>query len=708
MSDLSDRLAKLTEDRLEREGVSPEELRSRVERVRGITGRYIDGAPPSVRALVGTAGNEESRLLTLQSLFPDARPFIGQPGNFLYTDPETGRTVIYNPTGLDWGDVASLTREAGQAAGGTLGTIGGAALGTPGGPPGVVGGAVVGAGTGQAIGDEIAIAVGEHLFGAVDARSNMEIAGNFITNQITGMAGETGGLIFSSAVRSGTYALGGAGGTAARAGQEAFRRTGAVPTVGQALRIHAVQGIESLLSKTPGGSGQFARRARETATQLRDFVEGRTSTFAGTRFEPDVAGRRIETGIEAFTGQFRTRGGQLFAEVSDLVPGETVVDLTSTFARLEEFSDIVQGFPKLSGILSNSMIRQFYGAVDEEALRNLTTGTPALTYEAANALRGAIGRKLATFDLVSDVPRAELKALYSALTDDLRGAVANVSDEALAKFDRAARYWRSGIERIDGILEGLAKRALPEDIYRAALSGSAEGATRLRALRRSLSVEEWQVVAGTTLRRLGMANPSAQDAVGGLFSTETFLTNWNRLSDAAKATLFEGPGLPSTLRADLDAVAEVSEVIRQSGAVFRNPSGTAGAGFGQAVLWGGTAGAVGTLVGGDVAYGGMAVATLALTGLAMHAQSRLLTSPAFARWLAGAGEVPVNGLAAHLGRLGAIAAESNNPEFQNAVIEYLDLWGNATGESIEAAGLVSPLNLPPTLDQPPLAAVEAQ
>lgn len=659
----------------------------------------IQGAPRSIRALVGSASSPESRLATLQGIFPDAQPVIGDPDNFIYTNDE-GNTVLYNPRGLDVGDFASLPREGGQALGGTLGAIGGGTLGAPAGPGGSAVGAITGAGIGQAVGDEAAIAAGR-LFGAEDLRRPAEVVGNVASNIAFGAGGEGVGMGLGFAGRRGVEALGGAVGAPARAGQAAFRRIGATPTVPQALRGNALLAFETIMSRFPGGAGPLSRRARETVTNIQNFVETQARNVSSRRLEPRVAGRTIETGIEAFANRFKARGGAMFDELAQLIPPTTTVPATNTSAIINELSAGIPGAPSISEALQSSVMRN----LGQAAADDIAGGT--MTYQSLSGMRSFIGRKLASFDLVSDIPRAELKRIYGALTEDMRAAAFAQGPDAVRAFNQANRFWNAGLDRIDGILENVANRAIPEDVFRAAMAGSREGASRILALSRSLKPEEWQVVVGTVMKRLGRGVPSRQNPTGELFSTETFLTNWAGLDDLAKDALFNRPGLPAGLRGDLDAVAEVSEIFRRSGEMFRNPSGTSGATVGQAMILGTQASlggaAAGAMIGAGAPEGALiGAAGLILAGLGANVQSRLLTNPTFVKWMAQGQRIAPNGVGSHIGRLGALATQSEDSEFQSDVIEFLDNWGVATGEASAEVGATIPPNIPPPLDQPSL------
>ena len=163
------------------------------------------GASWKARALVGLYDKPEDRLKVMRQLYPDARPF--QDDNFIFTDPKSGKPTLFNPKGLDFGDVPGVLREIGTGVGATLGAIGGTIGATPG------TGTVVGAGAGGAMAgmgiDKIADALTgvERSYGdklknvAVDAVGNA--AGEGIGAGINKLIGpQVGRLTYASLVLS--------------------------------------------------------------------------------------------------------------------------------------------------------------------------------------------------------------------------------------------------------------------------------------------------------------------------------------------------------------------------------------------------------------------------------------------------------------------------------------------------------------------------
>ena len=135
------------------------------------------------------------------------------------------------------------------------------------------------------------------------------------------------------------------------------------------------------------------------------------------------------------------------------------------------------------------------------------------------------------------------------------------------------RYTRASAERLEQVERVVDKAGGPEKVYHAVMAGTQDGGTTLRAVLQSLPRDGQRAVTAAVIKRMGLATPGQQDASGSVFSAQTFLTNWNRVSPEAKAVLFNRHG-PQFSR-DMDQIAGVAERIRTGSQVFANPSGTA-------------------------------------------------------------------------------------------------------------------------------------
>ncbi|MCU1169296.1 hypothetical protein [Stenotrophomonas maltophilia] len=286
-----------------------------------------------------------------------------------------------------------------------------------------------------------------------------------------------------------------------------------------------------------------------------------------------------------------------------------------------------------------------------------------LPYEALRKLRTLVGGELENTSLVSDVPRSKWKAVYAALSRDMEAAA--TTPEAKQALDRANRYFNARAKRIDEIDRVIDRNGGAEKIYQAVMGGVKDGGSTLRAVMQSLPEEGQKAVTAAALRRMGLANPGAQDAAGEAFSAATFLTNWNKASPEARRALFDryGPGFSR----NLDKVSKVAERIKESQGTLANASGTARQGVGLG-YWGSIAASVLT---GNLAT----AATLGAGGAGANILARILTNPRTVRWLADNADRPIGVLPAQINVLKRIGKENNDAdatELATALSEQLE------------------------------------
>jgi hypothetical protein len=440
---------------------------------------------------------------------------------------------------------------------------------------------------------------------------------------------------------------------------QTFERVGATPTVGQATQGRATQGLESLLSRTPGAAGRMTAKAETQAQDLSDSIEQRAAQLM-KKTSGEQAGRQIEKSIRGeggFMDRFKAQQGKLYDQLDEHVPKDTRVDVTNTKEALQALNADIPGAPAVSEFFKNAKIKGIEAALksDTEGLSSIKANPEyadafknanlskedagllndflvdgKLPYEALKKLRTLVGNEITDSNLASDVPRSKWKALYGALSSDMGKAVEG-NPKAQAAWIRANNYTKAGMARIDSIESVIDKNGGPEAIFRAATANTKEGASTLRAVMQSVDDSGKKMISATVLRRLGIAKPGAQNELGEKFSTETFLTNWNNLSKEAKATLFDRYG--PKFRDDIDQIAKVTSNLREGSKVFRNPSGTEQASA-QAATVGGFA--ISALTGQYKTAAGIA----SIAGLA-NLNARLMTNPNFVRWLAQSTKHPL-------------------------------------------------------------------
>lgn len=628
------------------------------------------GAPGEVRAMVGGAPQQD-RLQQIQQYYPDAQPY--QDDNFVFTDPQTKRPTLYNPPGLDFGDIPSVGRDIASGVGATVGAgamfaaapfTGGASLLN----------APVGAGVGATAGGGL-YDIGRRALGGVDTRSAGQHAADagieFGTNAAFQRAADWLPGLAKSAVTGSVSRLTG------KTPQElwqAFRSADIKPTAGQVTGNRALQGLEWAASKLPTGATRMGNVANEQLDTLGTKVDDLAVDYGSARgatpgATPTEAGTALQRGGAKFVKDFQDTAEKLYQKLYQVMPKDTPARANNIVAALGRQRAELAAAPELAAKLENPTLRGYLDAIVSDAG---ASGT--LPYNVISTFRSKIGRMLSDPQTVSDIPRAELKEVYAALSKDMEQAARAAGPEALARFQRANAYYAAGLKRIEAVIDKVVQAKTPEKAYQFAMEGSGAkggGGTKLMQLRRSMPAEEWDVVASMVLRQMGEAVPSQQGS-RTIFSPESFLTRWNQMSKGAQNALFRGTqygGLPDRLQTLLDVAAAMRETKYMS-----NPSGTAGQSMFMAFLqpFGISAG-LGT--GAGLQSEGAALGALAgtLNALGPYAAARALTNQRFVEWLVDLGTVvKPNGITAHLARLMAITeVDPEIKEFAQSVFSSM-------------------------------------
>lgn len=643
------------------------------------------GAPASVRQAVGSARLPQDRLATLRKFYPDAQPH--EDDNFIFTDPETGRSTLYNPPGFDAGDVASVSGEAAEMAGGVIG----GALAVPAAVAGAVptaGASLLsvpaGVGLGAAGARELHDLAAAQLGGTVDTRGVPARAADAAVTAGVNAVGHRVGELVERGVRAAVAPVRRAfpGLTSGQQALDDAALLGTEQTAGMVTGNRALQSMENAMANTPGGAGVMQAAAERAMSDL-DAAAGRIAQ--GFRGHGQVqsaqgAGQRLREGARAAGERFATRREQLDDALMTEIGANQVVPVRNVGALEAELTRYLnQAF--------NSRNPEFRGALEElrsvladagmlQATPNgnvvqLGAANGGLPFEVLRSIRTRIGRDLERPDISGYTPSTEaaMRRVYGALSEDIRAAAharGPRAQQLLAAHDRYVRFNRNvnlpALQRIEDA-------GTDEQAFNLAMTAARDGGTTLTRLRRSLRPEEWDVVASSVLAKMGRATPGQQTAstVGEAaddFSASTFLTNWSKLAPEAKQALFGGNRYRD-LMPELDALVRQSARVRDA-AKMANPSGTARNTIAALTVLG----AGGQLLGGDVQGAGVTVGGAIL---APRAVARLLTSPGFVRWLGDTTVAVANRPAAWGPRLGQLVAVAKaEPEIREEVYQYLD------------------------------------
>jgi len=441
-----------------------------------------------------------------------------------------------------------------------------------------------------------------------------------------------------------------------------FAKLGATPSVGQASGNRVIQGAESLLAGGPtsaGVMGKFAeRQADNIGAGLRKMADNMTPNASAER-----AGRAIERGTELFGRNVGANKRALYWQADQYIPGNTPVGLNNTVQAVTRLTTPMQGAAATTGSLINPRI----AALRQNLQQDLAAGNGQITYDALKRIRTDIGEQITDFSLSPETPTRELKQLYAALSRDMEAAAQAQGPQAVAAAKRANNYTRVAADRMEQVQRVIDKNGGPEKVFNAAMEGTKDGGTTLRAVMQSLPKDGQQAVTAAVIKRMGMPTPGQAGLDGAeQFSSSTFLTNWNRLSPEAKRALFDrhGPGFSS----DMDRIARVAANIKEGSKVFANPAGTANRAAAQSY-------AIGLPLSiAQAPFTGHywpVVATIG-GGIAANVAARAMTSPLVVRWLAASTKPSVGSLNASIK---ALMTEANRRgddaaiEFANALSE---------------------------------------
>ena len=648
--------------------------------------------PLKIRFLVEGAPNMESKIATLKKFYPKVKQLPDE--NFLVTDAKGVTHIFDDREKTNWGDFIDASKEIAEIIGSTVGAIGGTMLG---GAPGTIAGSGLGLAAGAEIYEQVA-----KMYGTEMLRTNEEHLKQRSVDVAFGSVGQAvAPIIFKGA----KYAITGGAKQIEEAGKRlaAFVNSGVQPSLGQVTLNRAVQTTELWLGNIPGASGKmanfaqkaqddFGKRVANIATRVMTedgvLVGGKIvipdETVVGKVLQKAVGDKNIYNPVnsaDSWTGRFNSLTSLLYSKVDDYVPKNTLFTIDNTLNKLKNILNPVTGAEVTSKELQDPFLQKIFTSITKD----LEANGGKLSYEGIKNIRSEIGSKISE-NLIANKQVGNLKQLYASITSDIENNVLTTGGtKAMNALRRANRVWEAGTTKLEDFLQPIFNKANPDLIVRELMAGAREGATRLNALKTSFKPEQYKVLISSIIDRMGRISPGqgiaseiGEEVTGqiGRFSSETFLTNWNKLSPAAKQALFSGKGFPKTMVKDMNDLVKVSSVIRESGKTFKNPSGTADRLAAQGVMF--------TALGGAATGNPAFLAVMPLVMAGANVSARLLTNPRFVSWAAQAtkiaGNKGIEGVMEHLTKLGMVAA-SSSPEEREALFEYIGVLKKAANKT---------------------------
>lgn len=459
------------------------------------------------------------------------------------------------------------------------------------------------------------------------------------------------------------------------------------PTVGQATQNPTIQGLEGFLGKMPFAGGVMSKKAKNLSSAIGESLLNKAD-FLDPRATATSAGRKIEENIpDVFVPKKQKVQNDLYAKIDPLIKGNQQFD-SSNFART--LDELTAGIPGAQGLDQARILKAHPDIEDlakvykQASQATGTNGQPLpVPFDVLKQIRSRIGAHLENFSLVSDAPRREMNKLYGALSEDMKNAAKQIGPQALRDFNRANKYSRGLHSRIKVLHDVLDKNGGVENIFASLTSPTTNkfGASTLNTVMKSLDYDSKRTLVSAFIReRLGKALASQQDETGEAFSTQTFLTNYSKLSKEAKRAIFSPLG--NEFVKDMDQIVKGASNLRESSRFFANPAGTGAIATNAISLFA----TIGNFFAGNLKTSLGLGATVGVG----YGASKLLTNPSFVRWLAKTTEMPAQALPVQIEQLYRIGKNKNDEEIMAAAEALRQQQSNSEAKSDKLQPAISP------------------
>ena len=404
----------------------------------------------------------------------------------------------------------------------------------------------------------------------------------------------------SSAARA-AGAVGAKAPTVAQQSARAAQDLGITPALGMGGKTAAMTAAG--LEKIPLTGGVIAADAARAVGEV-EGAFNRAVSLIGVPGGAVRAGEKLQAGLGKFVEGFKASSGELYAAVTQAIPGKTMIQAPETVKAIREALAPFEGNPEIAAQLGLGKWASMADGLDR-----------GLSWKAVSDLRSKIGESIGKINgPLADMDQGRLKQVYGMLTADMEAAARAAGPEAYRAWKRATQHYKAGAERIESALDKTISANSPERAFEAfTAAAKADRATsditRLRRIKASMPKDDWNDVTASIVDRLGRSPAGQQGAAGDTFSPSVFLTEWNKMAPDAKKLL-----LPEDARIELEKLAKVAERVK-AGNLERNMSNT-----GTAVGWLG------------VVFGSAAdVGTTAAAVGGSYLSAKALTSPVFLR-----------------------------------------------------------------------------
>jgi uncharacterized protein YozE (UPF0346 family) len=704
------------------------------------TGYYdLPEVSSKIRFAVSAAPNLKSKIQTLEKFYSEVKQDPFDPSNFIVTDTNGKKFILDDKSKTNLKDVIDFGKEITQVGASTAGAILGAATGpgaivTAG--AGMAAGSEIYERLGQLAGTEIDRDIDEYLksrgvdflfgAGAQAAGPLLLRGGKFIfrgsEKPITEFNKKLLGtdakgakkmydqLTFDQKIDKGLrlnmpdrLAL--------------FEKYNVKPTLGQVTENAIVDSFETAFARIPVSAQILKRTAEKAQDQLGiNYTKAITNSLKLPRIPTSgevsgvvkrgLKGERIKKGefyqgdvdfglenATSFINDFKVKSAEYYGKLAELVrkapAKDTNVLMKNTLEFLENQTQKT-GLKNLDKILDDPLMSRLTKGILKDLEEQQIKGT--FSYKAADAIRKKVGSKLDNPAIYADESRALYKGLYRSINDDIANTLEKIPGQTGNRIrearSQAFNFTRDNRALIDDYINPLTKKVDIDTLTDQLLSKAKAGATTINALTKALGPDRSRVLVASMVDRLGKVQTS--ERLGSIarqntFSTELFINNLKKISPDARKALFANPIFKGkdfgTLSKNFAEIEDLAKYIEQQNP-FKGQLGTAltrgEAGVGL-IIGGGASVAGGALLGGaaGAVTGGLAfLAGVPLLGYGGATIAKLLSNPAFVRWVASTTKEAAlkgfDGIVQGTARLGSVAGRSSMEEAE-LTNQYLEL-----------------------------------
>lgn len=379
------------------------------------------GAPKSIRFAVGLANDPEQKLARGKALLGDSFRAEGAD-NYSYVNPETGKRTLFNPTGLDLGDVPGAGREllglGGALGGGFFGGIPGAAAG---------GTALPQAADylAEKFAEDYAKANNNPIPEGNQQRGKdaaIEFGAQYIGGKALPFIGKGLGKIVSPVKNDVS---------------QAYKNLGLNPPSLGAISGKPVQILESALDSSLTGSGAIERARELGAKNIDRALDNISFNMVGGNVARTPSELGMSTVLSAKTSKdaFKREAAKRFGEFEERY-GQAPATMGATRDVIDQMTSGLGGGAQAQALRSRLQSIVGDALADEEA--------GVLNVKGLSALRTRLFDKLAGEGLInnSTVTNGQLKALRKAVTNDLKTALGSTGDDALSQWEKLQGWYK--------------------------------------------------------------------------------------------------------------------------------------------------------------------------------------------------------------------------------------------------------------------------